>query len=590
MFRYNPFGRLQETAPHEIQRRLIVKEGSIRCNDDANGSLIAVSYEARAAGVKRNDRGLEAIVKCPMLNVVQVPVKRGKADLSLYRSASSRVFKVLVDSIRSHSNCSMAVEIASIDEVYLDVTKIVKHMLENKQNSWDELITVASRVTTVGGIETMTDDTYAANALNKNQVRKGSRLQIHDATRIDEGSLGWWFRTSEFWSDTERMLAVGAFLAAHARESVLEAFGSVFTLSGGISSNKILAKLASGLKKPNRQTLIHRENRDALEKLFFPLPLDRIRGLGGKLGVIVSERLNVTTLGQLAQIPLVNLTAAFSEDMAQFLFDIGRGVCRDVVTERTQPKSIACGKTFAGKLAINNSQMLRRWTEDLCAGLTERISDDRDQNCRIPRLLTASIQFSSLADSHVSKSCPAPRALESYAKVCVSLMQKLALTQPGKPIVGLVVTAGSFVDVATGASSIAAAFQRSITSENQTSGHRLEVLNHKLFPRKGPNSKSSLDRWLAQGRDGAKEQIVRKSVCADLKRVHPFLCKLETKRKVVNDQWLSEHDIDPEVWKELPEDIRVSITRDLKMTQRSPSTKQSNSQMALISDNIEPTV
>jgi nucleotidyltransferase/DNA polymerase involved in DNA repair len=112
----------------------------------------------------------------------------------------------------------------------------------------------------------------------------------------------------------------------------------------------------------------------------------------------------VTTLGQLAQIPLAALTAAFSEDMARFLFDIARGVCREAVTERTKPKSIACGKTFTGKLAINNLQMLRRWTEELCAGLTERVSDDRDQNCRIPKLLTVSIQFASLAESHVSKS------------------------------------------------------------------------------------------------------------------------------------------------------------------------------------------
>jgi DNA polymerase eta len=280
IFRYNPFGRLQETASHDIQRRLIVKNGSIQCKDDANGSLIAVSYEARAAGVKRNDRGIEAIAKCPLLNIVQVPVKRGKADLSMYRSASARVFKVLVDSIQSHSNCTIPVEVASIDEVYLDVTETARHVLENKQNSWDELIAVASGITTVGGIETITDDVYAANALNRNQVRKGSHMQIHDATRVDQGSLGWWFRTSEFWNDAERMLAVGAFLAAHARAAVLEAFGSAFTLSGGISSNKTLAKLASGLKKPNRQTLINWGNRDTLEKLFYPLPLDRIRGLG----------------------------------------------------------------------------------------------------------------------------------------------------------------------------------------------------------------------------------------------------------------------------------------------------------------------
>ena len=188
---------MQETAARDIQRRLVVKRGAIQCNQDANGSLIAVSYEARAAGVKRNDRGLEAIQKCLDLNIVQVPVKRGKADLSLYRSASARVFKVLVDSIRANSpsHIPVQVEIASIDEVYVDVTEATKVLLKQQQD-WDELIAVASNVTTVGGIETLTNAAHAANALKKDQVRKGSHLQIHDTNGIDEGSLTWWNRTS----------------------------------------------------------------------------------------------------------------------------------------------------------------------------------------------------------------------------------------------------------------------------------------------------------------------------------------------------------------------------------------------------------
>lgn len=46
-------------------------------------SLIAVSYEARERGVKKNSmRGDEAQKVCPDINLVQVPVSRGKADLT----------------------------------------------------------------------------------------------------------------------------------------------------------------------------------------------------------------------------------------------------------------------------------------------------------------------------------------------------------------------------------------------------------------------------------------------------------------------------------------------------------------------------
>jgi nucleotidyltransferase/DNA polymerase involved in DNA repair len=58
-----------------------------------------------------------------------------------------------------------------------------------------------------------------------------------------------------------------------------------FTCSGGIAHNKAMAKLASGLHKPNQQTVVPSEQVAGLLK---GLPLSRIRGLGGKLGDQVS--------------------------------------------------------------------------------------------------------------------------------------------------------------------------------------------------------------------------------------------------------------------------------------------------------------
>jgi DNA polymerase eta len=57
--------------------------------------LNTVSYEARAAGVKRNMRGSEACKACPGLVLVQVPVCYGKADIGIYRDASDKVVQVL---------------------------------------------------------------------------------------------------------------------------------------------------------------------------------------------------------------------------------------------------------------------------------------------------------------------------------------------------------------------------------------------------------------------------------------------------------------------------------------------------------------
>lgn len=74
---YNPFGDLKDYGPDDPAR---IVNGS-------NGSLIAVSYAARAFGVKRNMRGDQARSLCPDLQLVQVPTHLGKADLTIYREA-----------------------------------------------------------------------------------------------------------------------------------------------------------------------------------------------------------------------------------------------------------------------------------------------------------------------------------------------------------------------------------------------------------------------------------------------------------------------------------------------------------------------
>ena len=53
--------------------------------DKSNGSLIAVSYEARAAGVTRQMRGKEAREKCPELVLVQVRSAPSPGDVKRER-------------------------------------------------------------------------------------------------------------------------------------------------------------------------------------------------------------------------------------------------------------------------------------------------------------------------------------------------------------------------------------------------------------------------------------------------------------------------------------------------------------------------
>ena len=65
----------------------------VQYNKWKGGAIIALSYEAKARGVKRNMRGDQAKKICPGIELVTVRVKNQKADLEYYREAGERVLR-----------------------------------------------------------------------------------------------------------------------------------------------------------------------------------------------------------------------------------------------------------------------------------------------------------------------------------------------------------------------------------------------------------------------------------------------------------------------------------------------------------------
>lgn len=84
--------------------------------------IIAVSYEARALGVKRLHSGDEAQEVCPSIHLFRVPEKRGKADLTRYRESSQEVIDILL-------SYTSKLERASVDEAFVDITDLVKQRM-----------------------------------------------------------------------------------------------------------------------------------------------------------------------------------------------------------------------------------------------------------------------------------------------------------------------------------------------------------------------------------------------------------------------------------------------------------------------------
>ncbi len=179
-----------------------------------------------------------------------------------------------------------------------------------------------------------------------------------------DGAAAWWCRPHSHWTQGEAELAAGALHIAALRRAVTERLG--YTCSAGIGHSKLLAKLGSGLHKPAQQTLVPHA---AVPGLLAPLPLTRLRSLGGKYGEEIATTLRVTTVGELAALPLARLETALGSDAGGWLWRLARGEDGEDVRPRTLPKSLSAGKTFRGNHSLTALTAVHGWLCELAQEL-----------------------------------------------------------------------------------------------------------------------------------------------------------------------------------------------------------------------------
>ncbi|MEN9406955.1 MAG: hypothetical protein RLZZ455_171 [Candidatus Parcubacteria bacterium] len=97
--------------------------------------------------------------------------------------------------------------------------------------------------------------------------------------------------------------------------------GPFITVSVGIAGNKMLAKMASGLKKPDG---VFEVRDDRLEQVFAIAKLQDICGIGPRIEARL-QQMGITTLLRLRQAPLPLLVAEFGDVAGHFLYNVGQG-------------------------------------------------------------------------------------------------------------------------------------------------------------------------------------------------------------------------------------------------------------------------
>ncbi len=137
------------------------------------------------------------------------------------------------------------------------------------------------------------------------------------------------------------------------------------TCSVGISFSKVIAKIASGLNKPNGLVVIRPED---LEKVIWLLPVEEIPGIGPKTKEILNK-LGLYTIGDLAKANVLTLIQVFGKKTATYLKLAAEG--RD--KEEVKPAEKA--KQYSRMITLKENTLaladILPYVESLCKELSE---------------------------------------------------------------------------------------------------------------------------------------------------------------------------------------------------------------------------
>ncbi len=138
----------------------------------------------------------------------------------------------------------------------------------------------------------------------------------------------------------------------------------------GIGPNKLIAKMASSVKKPDGITVISPEK---LESFLWPLKVSKLWGIGNVTAEKLQE-MGIVTIKDLAEHDVIDLISTFGKTRGIWLKQAAAGIDDSPVKEREGSEQIGRIATLPeDTLDINLiSQLLDRLAEDVISKLDSR--------------------------------------------------------------------------------------------------------------------------------------------------------------------------------------------------------------------------
>jgi DNA polymerase-4 len=210
-------------------------------------------------------------------------------------------------------------------------------------------------------------------------------------------------------------------LAQSIKDGVRAATG--LSCSIGIARNKLLAKIASDLDKPNGLTIIGDGD---VERRIWPLPARRINGIGPKSAARL-ETFGIRTIGELARADAAFLVETFGRSHGQWMHDAAHGRDSRAVVTHSEPQSISRETTFERDLsATRDREQLSAIFTELCEG----VGDDLQRKGYAGRTIGVKLRYDNFATvTRVHTIDEATQSVDAIRRAAGDCLKRVDLTR-----------------------------------------------------------------------------------------------------------------------------------------------------------------
>ena len=144
-----------------------------------------------------------------------------------------------------------------------------------------------------------------------------------------------------------------------------------FTVNVGVSTNKLLAKMASDFKKPN---MVHTLFPEEIPKKLWPLPVNDLFFVG-KSSYSKMQNLGIKTIGDLAKMD-INILKLHFKKQGETFYNFANGIATDVL-DMHEPQNKGYSNAITLPYDVSDADLAHQVLLSLCEVTCQRIRADK---------------------------------------------------------------------------------------------------------------------------------------------------------------------------------------------------------------------